>query len=142
MSHTPYEKIYGRFLNKITDYAILDQLNKGNQDFVKRRMLSYLNGAIALFTYGGDKLQNRDDELEQFNTLLSDLEIEILAKLMVVEYLSPVLINSDKIETRLSSKDFNEFSSANLIKEVREIRDKEYSDAVSLMNINYHRSSF
>lgn len=142
MGYTPYELVYGRFLDKIKDYPILKQLEDNNQDFVKKVLHGLLVGAIAHFMYGGQKLKNRDDNLEQFNEELSELEVEILAKLMVTEYLSPILISSDKLEKRLSSKDFNEFSSANLIREIREIRESEYASAVDLMNVNYHRGSY
>lgn len=142
MTPTPYEAIYGRFLSKIKDYPILEQIKQGNTAFVKRMLHRYLEGAISNFLYGGEKLKNRDNDLEQFNESLTDLEMEILAKLMVVEYLSPVLINSDKIEKRLSSKDFNEFSSANLIGQIREIKNSEYKDANDLMIVNYHRGGF
>lgn len=138
---TPYTTVYSRFLGKIRDYPLLEEMER-DQDFVKRILHDYLLGAIANFTYATPERLGRDDELEQFNGSLNTIEIEILAKLMVVEYLSPIVISSDKIEFNLPSKDFNTYSPANLIKQVAEIQDRERSQAIDMMVENYYRSGF
>ena len=45
---------------------------------------------------------------------------EILAELMVVEWLKPHLYKSEFFENALGTKDYSTFSPANLLKEVRE----------------------
>lgn len=137
---TPYMKVYNRFLSKIRDYPILLELER-DEDFVKAMLYDYMIGAIANFTYESHKVKNRDDNLEQFNSELTDTEIEILAKYMVIEYLNPYLISSDKIENNLSSKDFNSYSPANLMRQISEIQDREKKQATELMVENYYRSN-
>lgn len=139
---TPYIEIYGRFLSKIRDYPLLEEMSKENgKEFVESVMHDYLISAIANFTYGSSsKLKDRDSDLKQFNQELSDVEIEILAKLMLIEYLSPIIVSSDKIEFHLSSKDFRTWSPANLIQQLRNIRDDEKNDTKLLMVQNYYRS--
>lgn len=137
---TPYMKVYNRFLSKIRDYPILLEL-KRDEDFVKAMLYDYMIGAIANFTYESHKVKNRDDNLEQFNSELTDTEIEILAKYMVIEYLNPYLISSDKIENNLSSKDFNSYSPANLMRQISEIQNREKKQATELMVENYYRSN-
>lgn len=137
---TPYHEVYGRFLSKITDYSLLEKIEK-DSEFVESILHDYLLGAIANFTYApSNKLEERDDESQSFKSELKQIEIEILSKFMVVEYLSSTIISTDKIEFNLPSKDFNVFSPANLIKEVREIKEMETKQAVDLMVENYYRS--
>jgi len=82
---TPYEKIYDRALAKLTDY---DLAFLPDDDF--RLMLrGWLNSSISKFRKCASDLTDRDDELEVFNVDLVDEEIEILAILMVCEWLEP-----------------------------------------------------
>lgn len=82
---TPYSRIYDRALSKITDY---DLAYLPDADF--QLMLSgWLHSAIAKFRKCASDLSDRDDELATFNVDLVDEEIEILALLMVCEWLEP-----------------------------------------------------
>ncbi|MBE2918563.1 hypothetical protein HPK02_06545 [Anoxybacillus flavithermus] len=84
-------------------------------------------------------LSNRDQALKQFNEDLTDEEKEILATLMCVEYLTPKLITSELLKQKLSTKDYQLYSQANQIKEIREVRDKMKSEANQMM-ISYSYS--
>ena len=82
---TPYEPIYNRALAKIQDFdlAIL-------QDRDLEEMLhGWLMSAIAKFRQCKNDLSDRDEELRQFNVDLEDEEIEILAIMIVREWLAP-----------------------------------------------------
>lgn len=81
-------------------------------------------------------LQDRDDELGQFNVDLSSEEIEILSDLMRVEWLKHKLYDSEKLRNGMSTKDYTVFSPANLLSEIRET----YVDARSAADarlVNY-----
>lgn len=82
---TPYSKIYDRALAKITDYdlAVLPE------DDVQLMLRGWLDSSIAKFRKCESDLSDRDDELNAFNIDLVDEEIEILALLMVCEWLEP-----------------------------------------------------
>ena len=88
---TSYETIYEKFLQKITDYKILELEDKD----VMMMLNGWMTSAIAKFRTCSSDLSNRDDVLMQFNDQLTDLEIEILSILMVSEWLAPQ-VNSIK----------------------------------------------
>ena len=72
---TPYEKIYDRFSQKITDFNLAEV-----DDYSLEKMLqSWLNTAIVKTRKCQHDLSQRDEELQIFNEDLSDLEIELLA---------------------------------------------------------------
>ena len=87
---TSYETIYNRFLNKITSYRILEL----SDNDVQEMLLEWLNAAIPKFRRCKTDLSLRDDELLEFDNDLLEVEIEILALLMVNEWLEPQ-INSE-----------------------------------------------
>ena len=84
---TSYETIYNRFLQKITDYKLLDLADYEIRDMCHSWMLS----AIAKFRRCKNDLSLRDDEIQFFTIDLLDIEIEILAEMMVSEWLEPQL---------------------------------------------------
>lgn len=137
---TPYETVYGRFLSKIRDYPLLEEMTKENgKEFVKSVMNDYLLSAIANFTYKTSRIKERDDKNKEFKNTLNDTEIEILAKFMLVAYLTPIIVSSDKIEYNLTSKDFRSWSPGNLIAQIGEIKRREEDGADWLMIQNYYR---
>ena len=78
---TPYEKVYGRFLNSTTDFNIADL-----DDHTLNEMLKdWLHSAIVKTRTSGDL--TRDDENEVFKNDLSDLDIELLAMGMRLAWL-------------------------------------------------------
>lgn len=138
---TPYMKVYGRFLSKIEDYPLLEQIEE-NPEFAKEMMHDYLISAISHFTYSIKDLSDRDDGNESFKLTLSDLEIEILALFMMYSYLSPYIVSTEKIRETFTSKDFNNFSPANLMGQVKKIQQTHYDRAVQLMVENHYRGGF
>lgn len=140
---TSYDEIYNRFLGKIDDFDILRELSDlegDGEEFVKEMLLDYLTSAISLYTYQTQDLTLRDDQTLEFKLALSDTEKEILSMLMVIAYLNPKIVRSDMIEHRLTSKDLREFSPANLLREVRTIKENMQTNAHSLMTESFIRA--
>lgn len=147
---TTYDEIYDLFLSKIEDYEILDTINKIREEFasdenqiqqvLRELFFIYLKSSINKFTDCTQDLNDRSDTDFQFNITLTGLEIEILATLMVVEYLSPKVIRSENLESYLGSKDFRQYSPANQLKETRTLRESVRSEANSLSLEYYYRS--
>lgn len=135
---TSYKEIYERFLNKIEDFEIMENIIE-DADFAERMMLGYLKSAISKYVYNTQDYSQRDDTSQEFYLTLSELEKEILAILMVVEYLSPKMIRLENIEQRLGSSDFKQYSPANLLKELQNIKKSTASEANDLMVLNYFR---
>lgn len=141
MTPTPYDDIYGMFLSKTEDYDIAKRISE-DPDKGKELLLEFLVSAIPKFTYSIKNLSDRSDLSHQFNIYLSDLEKEILAVLMVVEYMSPKMLRSDLLENTLGSKDFKSWSPANQIKEIRAVRETYQREANSLMTEYYYRQGY
>lgn len=132
---TPFSEIYDRVYNKISDYSFLNLTQNEVEDILE----SYLLSSIVKFKKCKKDLSNRDQALKQFNEDLTDEEKEILSTLMCVEYLTPKLITSELLKQKLSTKDYQLYSQANQIKEIREVRDKMKSEANQMM-ISYSYS--
>ena len=116
---TPFREVYERVYNKISDYSF----TKLTKDEVEDVLESFLLSALVKFKTCKKDLSDRDLTLKQFNEDLTDEEQEILATLICVEYLTPKLITDELLQQRLSTKDYNLYSQANQIKEIRELRD-------------------
>lgn len=109
---TRYKDIYDCFLGKISDYDFIQF-----DEFTQFSLLyGYLKSAIADFEDVCKKdLEDRDDEMGQFNVNLNAKEIEILATGMVVHWLEPRVLNTDNLRNVLNTKDYSSFSPANLL---------------------------
>jgi hypothetical protein len=89
---TSYEIVYNRFIQKITDFNILDL-----DDYSLDNMLDgWLKSAIVRTRKCEHDLSQRDDEAQEFAEDLSDLEIELLALGMVDSWVTP-MINSTEL---------------------------------------------
>lgn len=109
---TPYEKIYGNLLPKFRSYEIPIM----TEEEVKEYLHDYLISAIARFHVCRKDLNDRDDIQEQFNTELSDIEIEIISNYLLLEYIDSTYIRTPTLlKVNLSSSDFNAFSPANML---------------------------
>lgn len=111
---TPYEPIYNRALAKIQDFdlAIL-------QDRDLEEMLhGWLMSAIAKFRQCKNDLSDRDEELRQFNIDLEDEEIEILAIMIVREWLSPQVHSALLTKQIFGGKEENYFSQSAHLKQL------------------------
>lgn len=126
---TPYSKIYDRALAKITDY---DLAFLPDDDF--RFMLrGWLDSSISKFRKCASDLSDRDDELEIFNVDLIDEEIEILALLMVCEWLEPQ-VNSVLLTNQMfGGKEEKWFSQSSHLAELKALRDETRTEAKKLM---------
>lgn len=111
---TPYEPIYNRALAKIQDFdlAIL-------QDRDLEEMLhGWLMSAIAKFRQCKNDLSDRDEELRQFNVDLEDEEIEILAIMIVREWLAPQVHSALLTKQIFGGKEENYFSQSAHLKQL------------------------
>lgn len=88
---TPYEKVYERFIQKITDFNLVEI-----DDYSFDNMLqSWLKSAITRARKCEHNLSLRDEDTQQFQEDLSDLEIELLALGMVDAWVSPMLNSTE-----------------------------------------------
>ena len=87
---TSYETIYKRFSKKITDFVFLDLSDEDTEEL----LFSYLMSSIAKFRKCESDLSERDEDSKAFKNDLLNEEIEILALMMVEEWLEPQLNSS------------------------------------------------
>ena len=87
---TPYEKIYNRFAQKITDFNLVEI-----DDYSMGEMLrGWLQSAIVNVRTSSN-LSERDDDAETFNNDLSDRDVELLAMGMTMAWLDQYLNSTE-----------------------------------------------
>lgn len=132
---TTFEEVFDVFISKIRDYDFL----KLTQEELNEELTMKLKSAFAKCDF-----ENVDLNLlmEEFDRELSPLEIEALSLWMIYEWILPKINNVELFEYRLGSNDYKIFSSANHLKEMKEIKDSAYSDAryysnkIAMKNMN------
>lgn len=135
---TPYTTIYTSFLDKISDQYLASMID----DDLKAQLLKYLNNAVPKFHKCKKNLSERTDEQDGFANELSDEEIEILANLMVVEWLRPHVNNLELLKQALTPKDFKLTSQANHLKELQTLRrDTQAEISRLLVDYSYNNNS-
>ena len=125
---TPYETIYNCCLSKLEDPTLAMLPEEDIENMLHGWMLS----AIAKHRKCDHDLSDRDEELRQFNSDLSDLEIEIISLLMCREWVSQQ-INSVTLTLQVfSGKETNYFSQSAHLKELIALDDKWRLEAQQL----------
>lgn len=115
---TPYAKVYGRFLNKMTDFN-LSELD----DYTTDEMLKgWLCSAIVNVRTSSD-LSARDDENEAFINDLADNDVELLAMGMTMAWLDQYLNSTENVLQFIGGKEEKYYSQANHIAELRALRE-------------------
>lgn len=114
---TPYEKIYDRFLDRITDFNLVEL-----DDHTFNKMLKgWLYSAIVK-TRTSSNLIARDDENEVFENALSDLDIELLAMGMVLAWLDQRINSTEYTNLFVGGKEEKFYSPSSQLSELRALR--------------------
>ena len=114
---TPYTEVIDNFSKMITEYK-LTELSEEERD---GWMTALMNSALAKFQRTNPEKFVRDGI--EFKNELDDLEIDIICNLMIVEWLKPYLFSVDNLENLMTTKDWAEYSPANLLRQIRETYD-------------------
>ena len=125
---TSYETIYNRALNKLEDPQLLMMPEEDLEEMLHGSLLS----AIAKHRKCEHNLSDRDEELKQFNSDLSDLEIEILSILVLREWISQRLYSVTNVLQVFSGKETKWFSQAQHIAELRALDESLKIEAQKL----------
>lgn len=112
---TPFSEIYKLFLGKIDSYDFA----KLTKEELEEDLKDYLDLAISNFIVCTKDLENMTDE--GFNEKLTMKEKDILATLMVLEFLKPKMATDELIIQALTDKDIRMTSQANHLKLVMEL---------------------
>jgi len=125
--------------SKIKDYGLAGL----DKDIAFGIILEYLNPAILMFSGCAQDLDDRDDELGEFNFCLSNKNFQILSNYMVICYLDANYIRTgEMLKSHLSSTDFHKYDNKDTLGKVKEIREMYKNENDQLMiNSSYPSSS-
>lgn len=127
---TPYDKIYSRFFQKITDFN-LSEVDDASLD---EMLQGWLNSAVIRVRKCQHDLSKRDDEIQKFEEDLSDLEVELLACGMVDSWLAPQLASTELILQFIGGKEEKVYAQSSHIKELRDLKESNLLEMNRLHN--------
>lgn len=138
MANTTYRELADAVFNKIkdADFANIDE------EIAYQIVIGYMRPAIVAFQSAKQNLSDRDDELEQFNFVLSDETFIILVNYMVIEWLNAnYILTSTALKSRLSTADFHSLQLSNMLGKAMELRSmlKSENDQLAI-NKSYKNS--
>ena len=114
--NTTLEEIISLYLAKIENYDYLQYTEEELLEELKPMLLSATSKLFSLNV-------KIDFDMEEFNRELEPIEQNLIALGLVEEFLTQK-VNSIKIlKNHLTTKDFNLYSSANMLKQLRETLD-------------------
>lgn len=127
---TPYEKIYNRFSQKITDFNLTEI-----DDYSLDEMLNgWLNSSIVRIRKCQHDLSARDDNKREFQDSLTDLEVELLSMGMLDAWLSQYLNSTENVLQFIGGKEEKFYSQSSHIAEIRAIKDENLREMNRLHN--------
>lgn len=127
---TPYDKIYSRFFQKVTDFN-LAEIDDASLD---EMLQGWLNSAVIRVRKCQHDLSKRDDEIQEFEENLSDLEVELLACGMVDSWLAPQLASTELTLQFIGGKEEKVYAQSSHIKELRELKESNLLEMNRLHN--------
>jgi hypothetical protein len=127
---TSYNKIFEAFAKKVNDLKWIDL---SDQDIIEMTK-DLMDSAIPKFLTCVTDLSDRDDETQQFTNDLLPLEIEIIAYMMVAEWLEPQ-INSTELTAQFFGSDKEKWTSQSTqLAKLKERQHEVEIKAPKLMN--------
>lgn len=129
---TPFSKVFERFQQKIQDYTI-DQIYVSSVEAYENYLSGFLKSGLVKFFHCKKDLLSRDDLMREFLIDLTELEQEILANLMLVEWLEKEVNNIMEMRLAISSSDFKRYAESQNLKEKSTLKDKSQENADYLM---------
>lgn len=126
---TSYQQIYDRFLNKVTSYKLLEL---SDQD-IQEMLYHWLMSAIPKFRRCKTDLSLRDDDVLAFKADLLDIEKEILALLMVNEWLEPQINSELYVSQFYGGKEEKFYAQQNHLNILMSLKESNHVEAQKLM---------
>lgn len=137
---TPYKAFIDTFLDKISDYKLLNY-----EDYlVDELAVGYMKRVCTKFDKicQADLSQQDDNEYAFLSDEIDDEIIDIVTDGMVVEWLRQYVNNSDNLENILNTKDFTMYSSKNLLAEVKSLyQDEQKAFTNSMREYSYNHGN-
>jgi hypothetical protein len=115
---TSFDDIYKRFAQKITDYKILELSDVDVEEMLYGNLLSAITKVKPITS----DLSARDEILKTFTINLLDVEKEVLACLLVVEWITPQLNSTLYTNQFMGSKEDKFYAQSNQISSLRDMK--------------------
>ena len=113
---TPFDKVYGRFLNRTTDFNLVDLDDHTFNEMLK----GWLHSAIVRVRTSGDL--TRDDEAEVFENDLSNQDVELLGMGMTLAWLDQFINSTEYTSLFVGGKEQKFYSPNSQLSELRALR--------------------
>lgn len=129
---TPFEAVYDQFLASLDDY----KLAKMDVVSLEENLFAWLKKAISYYPNPRKNMYDYDTTFKAFNEELNGLEIDALARYMVMFYLDIHLMKEENLSQALNSKDYRMYSPANQLKALRELKGsiKQEGNVLAMRN--------
>ena len=137
-----YDAFVGAFLSKITEYEFVQLFEEHREPIVDGYLKRALSGfkkncKYDFFTTGDDEQRAFDVEIDE-----DDLEeiVDIVSEGMVVQWLKPYVYQQALLENALSTRDFNVYSPAELLRRVGSAykqAQKDYTQMIREYSFNH-----
>lgn len=126
---TSLEKIYEKFFDKITDdmYILI------SEEETNQQLYGILESAIVYFRF--PKFNSEDFDENGFSADLTREEIQIIATLMVIEWLKLQNNNIDLLKLKYTGAEFKIYSQANHIDKIAEWLTKYKTENIDLQHL-------
>lgn len=131
----PYDTFIGAFLNKISEFELLQLDDNSRAEIVD----GYLRRAVIAFRKNCkyDLFSTGDDSTREFLVDIpdSDLDelVEIISEGMVVQWLKPYVYQQELLQNVLNTRDFTQYSPAELLMRVGNAYAKAQKDYTQMI---------
>lgn len=131
----PYDAFIGAFLNKISEFELLQLDDNSRTEIVD----GYLRRAVIAFRKNCkyDLFSTADDGTREFlvDVPHSDLDelVEIISEGMVVQWLKPYVYQQELLQNVLNTRDFTQYSPAELLMRVGNAYAKAQKDYTQMI---------
>ena len=114
--NTTLEEIISLYLAKIEDYDYLQYTEEELLEELKPMLLSATSKLFSLDV-------KIDFDMEEFNRELEPIEQNLIALGLVEEFLTQKVNSTKVLKNHLATKDFNLYSNANMLKQLRDTQE-------------------
>lgn len=124
---TTFDEVYDQFFEKINDYTWLEYTEEEIRDY----FFKTLKMAMGRFSTC-DKLKMIDYDMEEISVQLTLQELEIIVELMVLMWIEKQVNDVTRFKDRLASKDYSQYSKANLLDKILATKKDKLSETDKL----------
>lgn len=133
---TKFEEVFEIYLQRITSFDLVGL----TQDEMMLDLTQKLRMATNRFLTKEDL--TLDLANSQFNRELDDMEIDIISLWMIVEWVKPKIYSEEKMESRMTAKEYNVSTGSSLLNQLRLIKSESEKEANLYSNrLGIHRKA-